>query len=114
MIEEEFERLALNLLREAGHLRQPALEEGAAYRAGWEEGLFAPLEHSAPQSGSISLFEGMERLACCRGHRDGRRTRKALSSRAGQPRRGAALLQQRGQPPQSITTSNGKEGDLWI
>ncbi len=79
MTKEEFERLAL-VLREAGHLRRPTLEEDAAYRAGWGEGLFAPLEHTAPQSASILLFEGMERLAFWRGHRDGRRTREALFS----------------------------------
>jgi len=79
MTKEEFERLALDL-REAGHLRRPALEEGAAYRAGWEEGLFAPMEHTAPHSESITLFEGMERLAFWRGHQDGRRTREALFS----------------------------------
>ncbi len=79
MTKEEFQRLALDL-RDAGHLRRPALEEGAAYRAGWEEGLFAPLEHTAPQSVSISLFEGVERLAFWRGHRDGRSTREALFS----------------------------------
>ncbi len=67
MTEEEFERLALSL-REAGHLCRPALEEGAAYRAGWEEGLFAPLELTAPHSESSTLFEGMERLAFWRGH----------------------------------------------
>ena len=79
MSEEEFERVAL-VLREARHLRRPALEEGAAYRAGWEEGLFAPLEHTAQHSQSITLFEGVERLAFWRGHRNGRRTREALFS----------------------------------
>ncbi len=79
MTKEEVERLALDL-REARHLRRPTLEEGAAYRAGWEEGLFAPMGHTAPQSESIPLFEGMERLAFWRGHRDGRRRREALFS----------------------------------
>ena len=89
MTKEEFERLALGL-REAGSLRRPALEEGAAYRAGWEEGLFAPLEHTAQHSESITLFQGVERLAFWRGHRDGRRTREALfSSRTPAKRRRA-------------------------
>ncbi len=79
MTKEEFERLALGLW-EAGRLRRPALEEGTAYRAGWEEGLLTPLEHTAPQSEAIPLFEGVERLAFWQGHRDGRRTREALFS----------------------------------
>ena len=89
MTKEELQILTLDL-SEAGHLRRPALEEGAAYRAGWEEGLFTPLERTAPQSESISLFEGVERLAFWRGHRDGRRTREALfSSRTPAKRRRA-------------------------
>jgi hypothetical protein len=77
MTEEEIEKLTLNL-REVGHLRRPALEVGTAYRAGWEEGLFAPVEGTAPHSEAIALFDGMERLAFWQGHRDGRSTREAL------------------------------------
>ena len=77
MTREEFERLALNL-REAGYLRRPALEEGAAYRAGWEEGLFARLERTALDSETIVLFGGRVLLAFWRGHRDGESTREVL------------------------------------
>ena len=80
MTEEEIERFALPL-REAERVRQRileegALEEGAAYRAGWEEGLFAPLERTALHSKAIALYEGMDRLAFWRGHREGRSTRE--------------------------------------
>jgi hypothetical protein len=75
MTEEEIERFALPL-REAERVRQRILEEGAAYLAGWEEGLFAPLEHTALHSKAIALYEGMDRLAFWRGHREGRSTRE--------------------------------------
>ncbi len=84
MTEEEIERFALPL-REAERVRQRileegALEEGAAYRAGWEEGLFAPLERTALHSKAIALYEGMDRLAFWRGHREGRSTRETHTS----------------------------------
>jgi hypothetical protein len=84
MTEEEFEKLALDL-REAGYLRRPALEEGAAYRAGWEEGLFAPIERTAPHSESIMLFDGVERLAFWQAHRHGRSMREPLFASATTP-----------------------------
>jgi hypothetical protein len=77
MTEEEIERFALPL-REAERVRQRMLEEGAAYLAGWEEGLFAPLEHTALRSKAIALFDGMDRLAFWQGHREGRSTRETL------------------------------------
>src|SRR3712207_4650713 len=80
MTEEEKERFALPL-REAERDRQRILKESsAAYLAGWEEGLFAPPEHTALHSQTIALFEGMERLAFWRGHRDGRSTREATTT----------------------------------
>ena len=80
MTEEEKERFALPL-REAERVRQRILKESsAAYLAGWEEGLFAPPEHTALHSQTITLFEGMERLAFWRGHRDGRSTREATTT----------------------------------
>jgi len=77
MTEEEIERFALPL-REAERVRQRMLEENAAYRAGWEEGLFAPIECTPPRSKVIALFDGMNRLAFWQGHREGRSTRGAL------------------------------------
>jgi hypothetical protein len=59
MTEEEIERFALPL-REAERVRQRILEEGAAYLAGWEEGLFAPLERTALHSKAIALYEGSQ------------------------------------------------------
>ncbi len=80
MTEEEKERFALPL-REAERVRQRILKESsAAYLAGWEEGLFAPPEHTALHSQTIALFDGMERLAFWRGHRDGRSTREATTA----------------------------------
>jgi hypothetical protein len=79
MTKEEIERFALPL-REAERVRQRILRESAAYLAGWEEGLFAPLEHTALHSQTIALFDGMERLAFWRGHRDGRRTRETTTA----------------------------------
>jgi hypothetical protein len=76
---EEIERFALPL-REAERVRQRILQESAAYLAGWEEGFFAPLEHTALHSQTIALFDEMERLAFWRGHRDGRRTREATTA----------------------------------
>ena len=79
MTEEEIEGFALPL-REAERVRQRILQESAAYLAGWEEGLFAPPEHTALHSQTIALFDGMERLAFWRGHRDGRSTREATTT----------------------------------
>jgi hypothetical protein len=80
MTEEEKERFALPL-REAERVRQRILKESsAAYLAGWEEGLFTPPEHTALHSHTIALFDGMERLAFWRGHRDGRSTREATTT----------------------------------
>jgi hypothetical protein len=79
MTDEEKERFALPL-REAERVRQRILEESAAYLAGWEEGLFAPLEHTALHSETIALFDGMDRLAFWRGHRDGRSAREATTT----------------------------------
>jgi hypothetical protein len=79
MTKEEIERFALPL-REAERVRQRILRESAAYLAGWEEGLFAPLEHTALHSRTIALFDEMERLAFWRGHRDGRRTQEATTA----------------------------------
>jgi CelD/BcsL family acetyltransferase involved in cellulose biosynthesis len=79
MTKEEKERFALPL-REAERVRQRILQESAAYLSGWEEGLFAPLEHTALHSQTIALFDGMERLAFWRGHRDGRSTREATTT----------------------------------
>ena len=77
MTEEEIERFALPL-REAERVRQRMLEENGAYRAGWEEGLFAPIECTPPRSKAIALFDGMNRLAFWQGHREGRSARGAL------------------------------------
>jgi hypothetical protein len=96
MTEEEIERFALPL-REAERVRQRMLEEDAAYRAGWEEGLFAPPERTAPHSEAIALFDGMERLAFWRGNREGRSTRETLL-----PSMTAPMLR-RGRPQQSST-----------
>ena len=80
MSEEEIERFALPL-REAERVRQRILEESAAYLAGWEEGYCTPSEPAAPFSScAIAYFEGMERLAFWRGHRDGRSTREATTA----------------------------------
>jgi hypothetical protein len=77
--------LAVNAIGTGEHpfpqrVRQRILEDSAAYLAGWEEGLFAPLEHTALHSETIALFDGMDRLAFWRGHRDGRRAREATTT----------------------------------
>jgi hypothetical protein len=77
MTNEEIERFALPV-REAERVGRQILDESVAYRRGWEEGLFAPLVRTAPLSDAITLFEGMDRLAFWRSHRDGRGTREEL------------------------------------
>ena len=53
--------------------------EDPAYRNGWEDGRFGPLQLFHANS-NLSGWDGYrERLAYYRGHRDGRRVRKMLA-----------------------------------
>jgi hypothetical protein len=53
------------------------LRESPAYRSGWEDGRFGPLESFAA-GGRLVDLSAEERLAYYRGHRDGRRIREML------------------------------------
>ncbi len=52
-----------------------------AYRNGWEDGCFGPMQLFL-QNPNLAGWEGpQERLAYYRGHRDGRRVREMLAHR---------------------------------
>lgn len=85
MTEVEIERFALPV-RERERMRRQIFEESVAYHTGWEEGLCAPLERTAPLSEAITLIEGMDRLAFWQGHRHGRSAREGLLA-SGSPAR---------------------------
>lgn len=65
------------MVREGAVRSAWAFRESEAYRSGWEDGRFGPLENWIPSS-RVEEWMGSERLAYYRGHREGRRVRDML------------------------------------
>ena len=72
-------REAVNAARPLGGGRAGAgvLVETPAYRGGWRDGRFGPVETFA-KNRNLAAWEGMDRLAYYRGYREGLRIRKML------------------------------------
>ena len=70
---------AANVARSSGAGRVAAgvLVETPAYRGGWRDGRFGPVETFA-ESRKLVVWEGADRLAYDRGYHEGLRVRKML------------------------------------
>lgn len=62
---------------ERGRPVSGSLTETPAYRGGWRDGRFGPLETFVTNR-NLAAWEGVERLAYYRGYREGLRIRKML------------------------------------